>query len=150
MCRNYPNHYRPLKAMHIAFLEASKAFDRLNLCNEWRNIFCVWLATNLFDNVYIRWGNSYSDCSTSSNAVKPGVFSLRFFVMSIWIISAQSWMRNISVVVSVTSLWIICYALTILHSLQWVAKYILRLISYEFISQRIYTVGEFLLGLFYL
>ena len=41
-----------------------------------------------------------------------------------------------------------CKLLTKLEN-RGVAKYILRLISYEFISQCMYTVGEFLLGLFY-
>ena len=42
-----------------------------------------------------------------------------------------------------------CKLLTKLEN-QGEAKYILRLISYDFISQHIYMVGEFLLGFFYI
>ena len=68
-------------AMHIAFLlDASKAFDRLNQCKltklENRGVakYILRLINYEFisQRICMRWGNSYSDCFTSSNGVKQG------------------------------------------------------------------------------
>ena len=76
-------------AMHIAFLDASKAFDRLNRCKlltklENRGVakYILRLISYEFISQYIciRWGNIYSDFFTSSNGVKQGgILSPLFF-----------------------------------------------------------------------
>ena len=76
-------------AMHIAFLDASKAFDRLNRCKlltklENRGVakYILRLISYEFisQHICIRWGNSYSDFFTSSNGVKQGgILSPLFF-----------------------------------------------------------------------
>ena len=75
--------------MHIAFLDASKAFDRLNRCKlltklENRGVakYILRLISYEFisQHICIRWGNIYSDFFTSSNGVKQGgILSPLFF-----------------------------------------------------------------------
>ena len=68
-------------AMHITFLDASKSFDCLNRCKlltklENRGVakYILRLISYEFipQRVCIWWGNSYSDCFTSSNGVIQG------------------------------------------------------------------------------
>ena len=76
-------------AMHIAFLDASKAFDPLNRCKlltklENRGVakYILRLISYEFisQHICIRWGNIYSDFFTSSNGVKQGgILSPLFF-----------------------------------------------------------------------
>ena len=75
--------------MHIAFLDASKAFNRLNRCklltkleNQGVAKYILRLISYKFisQRICIRWGNSYSECFTSSNGVKQGgILSQLFF-----------------------------------------------------------------------
>ena len=75
--------------MHVAFLDASKAFDRVNRCKlltklENRGVAKYILRLISYDfipqHICIRWGNSYSDFLASTNGVKQGgILSPLFF-----------------------------------------------------------------------
>ena len=86
-------------AMHVAFLDASKAFDRVNRCKiltklENRGVAKYILRLISYDfisqHICIRWGNSYSDFFTSTNGVKQGgILSPLFFNVYMDNLSAQ-------------------------------------------------------------
>ena len=86
-------------AMHVAFLDASKAFDRVNRCKlltklENRGVAKYILRLICYDfisqHICIRWGSSYSDFCTSTNGVKQGgILSPLFFNVYMDNLSAQ-------------------------------------------------------------
>ena len=86
-------------AMHVASLDASKAFDRVNRCKlltklENRGVAKYILRLISYDfisqHICIRWGNSCSDFFTSTNGVKQGgILSPLFFNVYMDNLSAQ-------------------------------------------------------------
>ena len=98
-------HIYIIKYVYMCMLDASKAFDRVNLLTLFKTLYSrgmcpiyLRLLMKIYEeqNMRIRWNNTVTDYFTISNGVKDGVLSFVQFVLGPTHITAQTYWYGLS------------------------------------------------------